>query len=53
MGIMQVRRDTTGRSASPMQLDALYSDVIVQRYEQFTGRKAERVTAGAAVGETL
>jgi hypothetical protein len=25
-----------------MELDALYSDVIVQRWEQFTGRKAER-----------
>jgi hypothetical protein len=25
-----------------MELDALYCDVIVQRWEQFTGRKAER-----------
>ncbi len=28
-----------------MELDALYCDVIVQRYEQFTGKKAERVKA--------
>jgi hypothetical protein len=25
-----------------MELDPLYADVIVQRYEQFTGQKAER-----------
>jgi hypothetical protein len=29
-----------------MELDALYCDVIVQRYEEFTGTKAERVAAG-------
>jgi hypothetical protein len=28
-----------------MELDPLYSDVIVQRWEKFTGRKAERVRA--------
>jgi hypothetical protein len=27
-----------------MELDPLYCDVIVQRYEQFSGKKAERVT---------
>ena len=26
-----------------MELDALYCDVIVQRYEKFTGKKAERL----------
>jgi hypothetical protein len=26
-----------------MELDPLYGDVIVQRYEQFRGRKTERV----------
>jgi DNA modification methylase len=45
--------EKTGRRAFLMELDALYADVIVQRYEQFSGKKAERVTAGAAVGETL
>jgi len=34
--------EKTGRRAFLMELDALYSDVIVQRWEQFTGKKAER-----------
>ncbi len=33
-----------GRRAHLMELDALYCDVIVQRWEQFSGRKAERIT---------
>ena len=37
--------EKTGRRAYLMELDTLYSDVIVQRYEQFTGKKAERETA--------
>jgi hypothetical protein len=32
----------TGRRCYMMELDPLYADVIVQRYEQFTGQKAER-----------
>ena len=28
-----------------MEIDPAYCDVIVQRYEKFTGRKAERVAA--------
>jgi hypothetical protein len=28
-----------------MELDPLYCDVIVTRYEQFSGRKAECVTS--------
>jgi DNA modification methylase len=34
--------EKTGRRCFMMELDALYCDVIVQRYEQFTGKKAER-----------
>ncbi len=34
----------TGRRAFLMELDPLYCDVIVQRWEQFTGRKAERIS---------
>ena len=34
-----------------MELEPLYCDVIVQRWEQFTGRKAERI-ANALAGET-
>ena len=37
--------EQTGRHAYLMELDSLYCDVIVQRWEQFTGRKAERVSA--------
>jgi DNA modification methylase len=37
--------EQTGRRAFLMEIDALYADVIVQRWEQFTGKKAERVAA--------
>lgn len=37
--------EQTGRSAFLMEIDPLYCDVIVQRWEQFTGQKAERVQA--------
>jgi hypothetical protein len=32
-------------------LDPLYCDVIVQRFEQFTGTKAERMAAAAPAAE--
>lgn len=35
----------TGRKAYLMELDPLYCDVIVTRWEKFTGQKAERVAA--------
>jgi len=35
----------TGRRAFLMEIDPLYCDVIVQRWEKFTGKKAERVAA--------
>ena len=28
-----------------VEIDALYADVIVQRWEQFTGQNAERIAA--------
>jgi DNA modification methylase len=34
-----------GRNAFLMELDPLYCDVIVARYEQFTGKRAERRAA--------
>jgi DNA modification methylase len=37
--------EQTGRNAYLMELDTLYCDVIVTRWEQFTGKKAERVSA--------
>jgi len=35
--------EQTGRHAYLMELDELYCDVIVERWEKFTGRKAERI----------
>ena len=32
-----------------MELDPLYCDVIVQRWENFTGEKAERIPAAEEV----
>ena len=37
--------EQTGRKAHLMEIDPLYADVIVQRWEAFTGKKAERVEA--------
>jgi DNA modification methylase len=42
--------EQTGRKAFLMELDELYCDVIVTRWEQFTGRKAERRPAVEVVG---
>jgi DNA modification methylase len=44
-GSTLIAAEQTGRRAFLMEIDALYCDVIVQRYEQFTGRKAERLAA--------
>lgn len=37
--------EQTDRKAFLMEIDPLYCDVIVQRWEQFTGKKAERIVA--------
>jgi DNA modification methylase len=44
-GSTLIAAEQTGRRAHLMELDQLYCDVIVQRWEKFTGRKAERVPA--------
>jgi len=41
-GSTLIGAEQTGRKAFLMELDPLYCDVIVQRWEKFTGRKAER-----------
>ena len=41
-GSTLIAAEQAGRTAFLMELDALYVDVIVRRYEQFTGKKAER-----------
>ena len=47
-GSTLIAAEQTGRRAFLMELDAPYADVIVQRWEKFTGRKAERVRADAS-----
>jgi DNA modification methylase len=44
-GSTLIAAEQTGRKAFLMELDPLYCDVIVQRFEQFTGKKAERQKA--------
>ena len=44
-GSTLIAAEKTGRRAYLMELDALYADIIVQRYGQFSGKKAERQTA--------
>ncbi len=49
--------EQTGRRAYLMELDPLYCDVIVKRWEEFTGKKAERLatteTTPTEVGAVL
>jgi peptide chain release factor 1 len=42
-----IAAEQTERKAFLVELDPLYCDVIVQRFEAFSGRKAERVPAAA------
>jgi DNA modification methylase len=44
-GSTLIAAEQTGRKAFLMELDPPYCDVIVQRFEQFTGKKAERIEA--------
>jgi len=46
-GSTLIAAEQTGRRAFLMEIDPLYADVIVQRWEQFTGKKAERIAAAA------
>jgi DNA modification methylase len=47
-GSALIAAEQTGRRAFLMELDPLYCDVIVQRFEKFTGQKAKRVNQGRA-----
>ncbi|VTU02484.1 adenine methyltransferase : ParB-like partition protein OS=Sutterella wadsworthensis 2_1_59BFAA GN=HMPREF9465_00225 PE=4 SV=1: ParBc: N6_N4_Mtase [Gemmataceae bacterium] len=44
-GTALVAAEQTGRSAALLELDPRYADVVVQRYEQLTGKTAERRAA--------
>ena len=44
-GSTLVAAEKTNRRAFLMELDALYADTIVARYEKLTGQKADRVPA--------
>jgi len=48
-GSTLIAAQQTGRRAFLMELDPLYCDVIVQRWEQFTGEKVNRIPADAAM----
>lgn len=43
-GSTLIAAEQTNRKAYLMELDPPYCDVIVERYEKFTGKKAERIT---------
>jgi len=45
-GSMLMACEQTGRNAFLMELDPPYCDVIVERWEKFTGQKVERLAAG-------
>jgi DNA modification methylase len=44
-GSTLIAAEQAGRNAFLMELDPLYCDVIVQRFEQFTGQTAHRRSA--------
>jgi DNA modification methylase len=48
-GSTLIAAEQTGRKAYLMEIDPLYCDVIVQRWENFTGRNAERTEAQESV----
>ena len=47
-GSTLVAAEQTGRKAFLLELDPLYCDVIVTRWEQFTGQKAVRQGPGGS-----
>jgi len=52
-GSTLIAAEQTGRNAFLMELDAPYCDVIIQRWEKFTGRKAERLSVSSQKTPTV
>lgn len=50
-GSTLIAAEQTGRSCYMMECDPVYADVIVKRWEEFTGQKAERVGDGETESE--
>jgi len=50
-GSTLIAAEQTGRLAFLMEIDPAYCDVIVERWEEFSGRKAERVAMPGGAGE--
>ncbi len=48
-GSTLIAAEQTGRKAFLMEMDPLYCDVIVERFEKFMGKKAERMAQGGEV----
>ena len=48
-GCIMIASQQTGRRAFLMELDTLYCDVIMKRYEQFTWQNAQSSSPGTAV----
>ena len=46
-GSTLIAAEMTGRQAFLMELDALYADVIISRYESFSGKKAARIATAS------
>ena len=46
-----IAAEQTGRNALLMELDPRFCDVVVKRWEDFTGRKAERVAESEVAEE--
>ncbi len=47
-GSTLIAAEQTGRRAYLVEIDPLYTDVVVERWQKFTGNKAERIAGPPA-----